>query len=278
MERPIDFSKLSLEELTPIVSMRPGKEYTREELKEARAAFMAALNNDDTANSVLTETPEPETASSPAADSNAVINENESTEAAEEPVCRENAPSECTEASSAVPEETTPSAEEENIESASLPEEPLLTEVTVNETETPTETDDFEETFILKAESRLARFLYILYAYCLLPLLALESLLFLVGSVVMAIMVRDVPFIFIHIFAAGLYTIIVSVSWHQFMYRTELGLLLNRSLIGVCIFRGFSMILSGTALLIGIIYIALSLLYLVFFVAYDSTFVIPSQD
>ncbi len=312
MERPIDFSSMTLEELTPIVSMRPGKTYTREELKEARAAFMAALGTSDSGfeetslespnadadmPSELLETDAPADIEAPADTENempeeAAIEANisltppaedifavaETTEAASQSDALSY-----TEAVSDTEEADIPNAASLPTETASNTEEmPLTEEATIEEEAAPSLSEDpdenTEEEFILKTESRLARFLYILYAYVLLPILAAESLIFLLGSVATAIMVRDVPFTFVHILAAVLYTMIVSIAWHQFLHRTELGLLLNRSLIGVCIFRGFSMILSGTSLMTGIIYIALSLLYLVFFVAYDTTFVMPSQD
>lgn len=288
MERPIDFSKLTIEELTPIVSMRPGKEYTREELKEARAAFMQALGCTSSApdtHSADTEAPrEEETTHTEMPLAASTVEASVSSVETKEISALHAEPSESP--SSEMPLENEVPQAEESLPIAAAAEEVLAS---ANETETHTEetsesaaiATDLEEepeAFILKAESRLARFLYILYAYVLLPVLAAESLIFLLGSVATAIMVRDVPFVFVHILAAVLYTMIVSIAWHQFLHRSKLGLLLNRSLIGVCIFRGFSMTLSGTSLPVGIIYIALSLLYLVFFVAYDSTFVIPSQD
>lgn len=291
MQRPIDFSKLSLEELTPIVSMRPGKKYTREELKEARAAFMAALGADkpiveeksvdtvetrpvDVEEINLPHKSEPETSKEETVSPSDTPQHdpchftNAPTNASAKPeVCSENA---------SIPE-TKCSAPSPESDMQDAPNDDSSGEIFMQE-ETTTAQSMEEEEFILKAESRLARFLYILYAYMLLPILAAESLVFLLASVGTAIMVRDVPFASLHIFAAVLYTMVVSFAWHQFMHRTKLGLLLNRSLIGVCIFRGLSMILSGTSLLTGSIYVALSVLYLVFFVAYDSTFVIPTQD
>ncbi len=230
MQRPIDFTRMTLDELTPIVSMRPGKDYSREEIREARMVFMEML--------YMTEPPGevPETESTPA----------------EKPVLaleEENRPF----------EETTAPAEE--MEAAAL----------------QLESKD-DESFVLESESRLARFLYILYVYVFVPVLAVESLVFLISTVMISVRAPETPFLLLHILSAAFYAMFIAVSWHQILHRTKFGLFLNRSLIGVCIFRGTSMLLAGTSVLMGILFLAISFLFLIFFVGYDSTFIIQSRD
>ncbi len=307
MSKSTDFSSMTLEELTPIVSMRPGKEYSREELRDARAAFMAALEKSDASAAAPTafapaETPTPAGADNVPAETVDAFT-SPAYETSEMPA---DVP---TEAESAVfqPADIPAEAEEvavptEEPENAEVPTEAdsavsdtlqyvqfgVVPIQTPDETElpttveAPTESDSIEEAsadeeeFILRAESRLARFLYILYAYLLVPLLAAESLVLLLASVATAVAVPHIPYLLLYIFCAVLYTMAVTLAWHQLLHRTTFGLLLNRSLIGVCIIRGFTMLLGDGNVLLGVLFIALSVLFFVFFLGYDSTFTVKS--
>lgn len=306
MSKSTDFSNMTLEELTPIVSMRPGKEYTREQLREARSAFMALLADSDGADcapaeEISAESPASAMSVSPEkpfsevteavfaaaeAAENAPVQEMPRTPAfAEAPVAvpenTDETPVQAPEpepyvAFSAVPitavEAAAESAGEEAApKAADAPEETMRETVEAHE-EAAAEP---EEEFILKTDSRLARFLYILYAYLVVPLLAVEALVFLLASVAAAVAVPNIPYLLLHIFCAALYTMSVAVAWHQLLHRTKFGLLLNRALIGVCAFRGIFMLFLGETLS-GILFIALSVLFLVFFLGYDSTFIVKS--
>lgn len=281
MQRPIDFSKMTIDELTPIVSMRPGKPYSREELRAARAAFMAALGTSEAAASPEEDAnlnPTPSVPSPLVLDETALESEAEPTEEVAEPATED------AELTEEVAEPTTENAEpaaedaEPAAEDAELPAEDARPEATgLADAAAPLEPED-KEAFIMQAESRLARFLYILYAYLLVPLLAAEALVFLLATVATAVSIPNVPQLFLHILSAAVYTMFVSLAWHQFLHRSALGLFLNRALIGVCIFRGVSMVLGGDMVLTGILFLALSLLFFVFFVGYDTTFVVKSQD
>ncbi len=270
MQKPVDFQNMTLDELTPIVSMRPGKEYTREELRAARAAFMAQLRSMPADEDISSDgntaplDPATETAEEISAfeDGQTPILE----EAVLEAETSSSIPTQNLEASEETPESV--SDEVVLLEEASKAEA-----VTAPEEKSETARD---EEFILKAESRLARFLYIIYAYLLVPILAAEALIFLLASVAAAVAVPDIPYLSVHILCAVFYTMLVSIAWHQFLFRTHFGLLLNRALIAVCIFRGIFMLLSGGSFLPGFIFVALSSLFLIFFVGYDSTFTVKS--
>ena len=252
MQRPIDFSKMTLEELTPIVSMRPGKEYSREEIQKARKAFMEALGmTGSPTTDTSAEEPGPESVS---AEAPAPVSENDA------------APCEAVEADIVPREESAPTFEEE--ETAPAGE---------METDAPAPAED-DESFVLENESRLARFLYLLYVYAFVPILAIESLIFLVSTTLLAVRSPETPYLILHIFGAAFYAMFIATSWHQILHRTKPGLFLNRSLIGVCIFRGISMLFSGASALTGILFLSVSFLFLIFFVGYDSTFIIHSRD
>ena len=295
MQKNTDFSNMTLEELTPIVSMRPGKEYTREELRAARIAFMTALGMHNAESAVETEALAFEEAEDVAA-----FSEEETAEEApvaeeipEEAPCAEAATEELP-AEEPLEEEPTeevlaeevpveePAALEEVAEdepsSPFIDETPILPE---EETEEPValqeETSKVEaDEFILENESRPARLLYILYAYLLVPILAVESILFLVASVAVAVCVPDIPFLSLQVFCAMIYPVVIAVAWHQLLHRTEFGLLLNRSLIAIGIFRAISHLVPGNGLVLGIIELAVFSLFFIFFVGYDNTFIIPS--
>lgn len=290
-----DFSKMTLEELTPIVSMRPGKEYTKEELREARAAFMKALEGDaptvsEDASSVeeTVDTPSPENAEMmPEAESIAEFFIPEETEELtphlSETLIGEKTPTDILSAQTVrLPEIT---EETNQLEIAEIEEtftehvSPIASEseasVTYEENDISVQIEEEKEEFILKTHSKLARVLYILYAYLFVPILALEALSLLIASVVTAVSMPDLKHLFLYVFCAAVYTLVVALAWHQFLYRSKFGLLLNRSLIGVCLFRGIAMLFSS-AYLSGVVFIALSILYLVFFIGYDSTFIIKS--
>lgn len=243
MSNTTDFTKMTLEELTPIVSMRPGKEYSTQELRQARAVFMALLNGE-----TIVPLPDADEA--------------------------ENQPSECSpddcqcdssEAEMPLPEETT------------LPEAPKLPDgkddVLSPENAVPEET---EEEFILRTDSRLARTLYILYAYLVVPLLALEGLALLIFTVLTIVAIPNIPYLLIPVGGSVFYTMAVTIAWHQLLHRTRAGLYMNRTLILVSILRGLSMIIHWGNILTGILFIALFFLFLIFFMGYDNTFIIKS--
>ncbi len=217
MEKHTDFSKLSLEELTPIVSMRAGTVYTKEELALARRIFMARLHN-------------------------------------EEVEIAEDAPAESVFAPSEVP--TTHEKTE-----AFIPD---------------TEETERDEDFILKSENRLARLLYRIYAYILLPFLSLEAILILLGSVATATASPTIPYLFAYIAVSVFYTMFVAITWHQFLFATRIGLVLSRILIFTCIGRGICMVLSPETTLTGILFLTMSILFLVFFFGYENTFIKPA--
>ncbi len=322
MSKSTDFSNMTLEELTPIVSMRPGKEYSREELRAARAAFMAALENTDSAACEPAEVsvspvPPEETELSAVAE---VAAEPEMPYVAEDvasalpdenplpptPVLQKENPEELPPLPPLDPQSTArfPSVQkhaedvfspsdvtehlvkkpENAVPYSAFPGVPIISVPEADPPSAPGETaktdwpvsEDEEEEFILKTDSRLARFLYILYAYLLLPLLAVEALVFLLAGVAAAVTVPEIPYLIVQILCTAVYTMTVTVAWHQLLHRTHFGLLLNRALIVVCILRGVSMLLSQESILTGIILLALSALFLVFFIAYDSTFTVKS--
>ncbi len=273
---------MTLDELTPIVSMRPGKEYTKEELRVARTAFMEKLgcSNPEIGPEEVKAPVLPKDVFEESVEEAAISNafpdiepEPVSVEAPIEPAA-DFAPTmilpEIDEAAEEAPIEETPVAAEEAKTAGEQPQAEAIEAPA--EVEVPLESEEF----ILKSDSRLARFLYRLYAYLLLPVLALEALSLLIASVGTAVAVSNAPYIVIHVICAAVYTMFVTLSWHQFYNRTKLGLLLNRSLIGVCIIRGFLMVFSGTDILWGVIFISLSVLFLVYFIGYDSMFIIPS--
>ncbi|MBE7024857.1 MAG: hypothetical protein E7408_02220 [Ruminococcaceae bacterium] len=268
MSKSTDFANMTLDELTPIISMRPGKEYSREQLREARAAFMAALGGgNDTAAA-----------------------ESQTTEEKESCNEAETAEPNLMQAASPLSEVPIPV---EIREAVQLPEETLTAQVVSDDVSVPKTADtkeaaapspdadvskETDEEFILRTDSRLARILYILYAYVTVPLLSAESLILLLSSVATIVAVPHVPHLFVHIFCVVLYTMTVTVAWHQLLYRTRFGLILNRALICVCILRGFTMVFAWGDILTGVIFIALSFLFLVFFLGYDSTFIIKSPS
>jgi len=272
MQKPVDFQNMTLDELTPIVSMRPGKEYTREELRAARAAFMAQLGGLPAEEDIAsTENVAPlDTAAETAAEIFAF----EDVQVAAPEEVAASVPME-----NLQQPEVSEEAQENVLDTIAITEEAPEASVTETRTEpVPKESPETttNEEFILKAESRLARFLYILYAYLLVPALAAEAVIFLLASVAAAVAVPDIPYLFVHILCAVFYTMLVSIAWHQFLFRTHFGLLLNRTLIAACIFRGIFMLLSGDNFLSGFIFVALSSLFLIFFVGYDSTFTVKS--
>lgn len=313
MSKSTDFSNMTLDELTPIVSMRPGKEYSREELQMARAAFMAALEKGASADDFSTE--EPTSPAEPAidipmAETQATAENIEAlhTDSISEPVSAPQpelppiedsanalpplppiSPGPVFSPVSSEPQHT--EAETEPIEEfdttgdyVSFPVVPITpasdnaAPLSEQAEAVPDNSPMEDEEFILKTESRLARLLYILYAYLFLPLLAVEALLFLVAGVLTAVSVPDIPFLLLQILCTAVYTMIVTFAWHQLLFRTHLGLILNRSLIVVCIVRGLGMLFSSESVLPGIIMLALSALFLVFFVAYDNTFTVKSPN
>ncbi len=284
-----DFDKMTLDELTPIVSMRPGKEYTKEELRAARLAFMEKLG---------CANPEVETEEEPEAEVSVEVAPEE-TDAPEVLTEESDAPNaeilaETEEVFSPVEEtaevsmveETTivipsvPVIEVEEVSPKTEPAEIMTAEneenFVANKTEDAPAPSENEE-FIMKTDSRLARFLYLLYAYFLLPVLAIEAISLLVASVGTCVAASDTPFIIINVICSAAYAMVISLSWHQFLSRTNLGLLLNRTLICVCIIRGFLMLLSGSSAVMGIIFIALSVLFLIYFIGYDTMFTVKSQ-
>ncbi len=298
-----DFDKMTLDELTPIVSMRPGKEYTKEELRAARMAFMEKLG---CANPEIETEEEPETD----AFTESVPDEAEiltpAAELPEEPIMdiaeeiSVSAPIIETVSETPVADDPAPLLSSEVVADTEEVHPPVLVETEENsETATPSEVEEAEKTeetedadmqktedeitpsaheeFIMKTDSRLARFLYLLYAYFLLPALAIESISLLVISVGTSVAASNTPFIVINVICAAVYAMVISLSWHQFLARTSLGLLLSRTLICVCILRGFLMLLSGTNVFMGIIFIALSVLFLIYFIGYDTMFTIKSQ-
>lgn len=286
MQKNTDFSNMTLEELTPIVSMRPGKEYTREELRAARIAFMTALGMHNAESAVETDALTFEDAEKE--DAAAVFEEETCAEAplAEEYTEKEPVQEETVQVEEpALIEDTTeegiadePSSPtmEASIEVAPvLPKEPSEPEEPVAEVQEEGTTAEADE-FILEHENRPARLLYILYAYLLVPILAIESLLFLVTSVAVAVCVPDIPFLALQVFCAMIYPVVITISWHQLLHRTEFGLLLNRSLIAIGIFRAISHLVPGNTLVLGIIELAVFSLFFIFFVGYDNTFIIPS--
>ncbi len=305
MSKSTDFSSMTLEELTPIVSMRPGKEYTREQLREARSAFMAKLASSDGTDCLPTEDCSVENQAYEIPEAPSVPDIPEVTTGCEAPFTDTVSPE--TEDSVATTEDMTipvfeeasapkqetpaeapvPSPASDHVASSAVPFTPTENIVDTSTTTAEAAADapedvaeefpeEFEEEFILKTESRLARFLYIFYAYFTVPLLAAEALIFLLTSVATAVAVPNIPYLLLHIFCAALYTMAVALAWHQLLHRTKFGLLLNRALIVVCILRGISMLFLGETILSGILFIALSLLFLVFFLGYDSTFTIKS--
>ncbi len=283
MHEKQDFQSMTLDALTPIVSMRPGKEYTKEELRIARTVFMEKLGclNPEIEPEEAEET---EAVPSPIEVYEALTLEDALPIDSPSPILHE-VPVEAEGLSSvtAIPvfDETVAPKEIEEVPHVTEASPVAATPEAVHEenvfeepeaVSTPLETEEF----ILKADSRLARFLYRLYAYFLLPLLALESLAFLLASVGTAVAIADAPYIIIHVICAAVYTMIISLAWHQFFHRTKFGLLLNRSILGVCIIRGFLMLLAGTDIVWGVIFVALSVLFLVYFIGYDNMFIIPS--
>lgn len=285
-----DFDKMTLDELTPIVSMRPGNEYTKEELRAARLAFMEKLGcanpeveteeepETDVSEDILTEEPafpeilaeeiaEPvfETPSEAEAVLPPVIEDIPEVPAVEEPTIV------IPTISASVTTEAFPETEKDEEMDTKFVEEPVI-----NETEDAPAPSENEE-FIMKTDSRLARFLYLLYAYFLLPVLAIEAISLLVASVGTSVAASDTPFIIVNVVCAAVYAMVISLSWQQFLSGTNLGLLLNRTLICVCAIRGFLMLLSGTGTLSGIIFIALSVLFLIYFIGYDTMFTVKPQ-
>ncbi len=218
MEKHTDFSKLSLEELTPIVSMRAGMLYSKEELALARRVFMARLNNEEM--EIAEETP-------------------------------------------ALSESTHTEVSVESAEAEVFTQDAIMPVV-----EKPDETE-----FILKSENRFARILYRIYAYILLPFLSLEAILILLESVATATAIPTIPYLFSYIAASVFYTMFVAITWHQFLFATRTGLILSRILIFTCIGRGVCMVSSPESRLTGILFLTVSILFLVFFFGYENTFV-----
>ncbi len=258
MHEQIDFSKMTIEELTPIVSMRPGKVYTKEQLQCARRAFMEALAS-----------PSPEIAQSTASPSLHESPLQEEPEMQDTPSISDTVP----------PSDTVFQTRQfSSIGSVYVPDTklsaPTDAKPAADETE---ETATFDNTFILQSESTLARVLYILYAYVTVPVITLHALVLLVGSVLTAVFVPDIPYLFVAIFSAAAYTMLVSFAWHQFMHRTKCGLLLNRALISAWLLRGAMMLSQQDSLSGGIIIVAVSLLFLVFFFGYDTSFTVQSS-
>ena len=295
-----DFDKMTLDELTPIVSMRPGKEYTKDELRAARLAFMEKLG---CANPEIESEEEPEISAETESEEPAALEPITEESAVPEPIADEPVSTETFAEETEEPAPEVPEITDEAPSSAQtvLPEEPVAEVPTLapsapvlEETETvAAETEKEElpeenktedapapsesEEFIMKTDSRLARFLYLLYAYFLLPLLAVEAISLLVASVGTCVAAADTPYIIINVLCAAVYAMIISLAWHQFLSRTSLGLHLNRTLICVCIIRGFLMLLSGQSMVWGIVFIALSVLFLIYFIGYDTMFTVKSQ-
>ncbi|MDD6307861.1 MAG: hypothetical protein PUB07_00655 [Clostridia bacterium] len=241
MQEQIDFSKMTIDELTPIVSMRPGKQYTREQLRDARAAFMKALQSPD---------------------------ENHTEQLFQEASKKETASVEA--------EKHADACETKQFSTVDFVYQPLENKVEEPREEEPgaTETTDEEaEDFLTKAEGSLARILYFLYAYMLVPIVTAASLVVLLASVATAIVAPDTPYLVLHVLFAAVHTVFLSVAWHQFMHRTWVGLILNRALILYLLGNGFFLLMSGKDLLLGIIEAAVSTLFLFFFIGYDNGFV-----
>ena len=243
MSSTTDFTKMTLEELTPIVSMRPGKEYSASELRQARAVFMALLHGETI---------------TPLSDAEGVADQ-PSACPPDDCLCDSD------KAETLLAEESTPQ------EASPLPDGEA--DVPSPEYAAPEET---EEEFILRTDSRLARVLYILYAYLVVPLLALEGLALLIFTVLTIVAIPNIPHLVIPVGCSVFYTMAVTIAWHQLLHRTRAGLYMNRTLIIVSVLRGLSMMIHWGNTLTGILFIAFFFLFLIFFMGYDNTFIIKS--
>ncbi len=217
MSQGKDFSNMTLEELSAIVSQRPGKAYTREELSAARTAFLTMLGMES-------EPPAPE----------------EKAEMAEEAA--------------------------DDAQAKTLPE------ASAHEAEAPPR----RKRSFSKRESRPFLFFYRLYAYFLLPLLVLEALFLLLGGVTAAVFVPDIPFLFLHVVCAVLYTMLLTLSWHQFLHRTRCGLVLNRGVLFAGILRGILSFYAPGGFVCGFLFVAVFSFLFLFFLGYEHAFTMPS--
>lgn len=245
-----DFWNMTTDELLPIVSMRPGKEYTREELKEAREAFMKSLSGEQQVQAPdfiqATEEPAPG------------INE---PEIAEPEITKPDFP----EPAKEVKEEISFYSEEisEEIDAAKFDTKEIISLPPDNEKSAPENPDGTMK------KNLLARFLYTFYTCLILPFLAIEAILVTLSAAAVVVFCNGEKNILECFAAAMLYSVIIALVYHQFMHGTRVGIILNRALIIGGLIFGFVRIDLGY-LYSGIIFIAVSALYLIFFTGYES--------